>query len=210
MNILSFMTLNQIAARSIFAAFLILGSFALPTRAGCGEGLLDGLEPLKDFSELTQEVTACPNPKKLRGLCMYVESKEKDPNPQGRYSWKYQKKIFEAACIDVKKDSEEEIGKKISKLWHDNEKTLICNNTKFDVANGNIIKFAVNLKFDEFLINMAKWKVNFNKVDEMDGRTVLDYVQDQIVRNKGLPSEPTLKDYYNMLRDAGAKHKWEL
>ncbi|MBW8359257.1 MAG: hypothetical protein K0M63_05555 [Weeksellaceae bacterium] len=158
----------------------------------------------------TTETTPCPNPKKLRGLCMFVDSAEKDPNPQGRFVWKYQRKFLEAACVDVKKDSEEEIGKKISKVWAENERTLICNNTKFDVTNGNLIKFAVNLKFDEFILDMAQWKVNFNKVDETDGRTVLDYVQSQIERNKGLPAEPTLKRYYDMLKKAGAKHKSEL
>lgn len=158
----------------------------------------------------SKAVATCPDPKKLRGLCMFVDSKEKDTNPQGRFVWKYQRKILEAACADPKKDSEEEIGRKISKLWKDNEATLICNNTKFDVPNGSIIKFAVNLKFDEFMIDMARWKVNFNKVDETDGSTVLDYVQSQIVSNKGLPTEHQLKDYYMMLRKAGAKHKSEL
>lgn len=163
-----------------------------------------------EVAAAAQEETVCPNPKKLRGLCMFVDSKEQDPNPQGRFVFKYQRKLLEAACVDVKKDSEEEIGKKISKVMQENEKTLICNNLKFDVANGNIIKFAVNLKFDEFLIDMAQWKVNMNKVDETDGRTVLDYVQVQLERNKGLPQEPVLKRYYDMLKKAGAKHKNEL
>ena len=79
--------------------------------------------------------TPCPNPKKLRGLCMFVDSKEQDPNPQGRFVWKYQRKLLEAACINVRTDSEEEIGKKIAKVWQENEKTMICNNTKFDVES---------------------------------------------------------------------------
>ena len=141
---------------------------------------------------------------------MLVDSKEKDPNPQGRFVFKYQRKFLEAACADPIKDSEEEIARKIAKVWKDNESTLICNNTKFDVANGNIIKFAANLKFDEFMIDMTFWKVNLNKVDEMDGRTVLDYLQVQIERNKGLASEPVLKRYYVMLRKAGGRHKFEL
>ncbi|MBW8359258.1 MAG: hypothetical protein K0M63_05560 [Weeksellaceae bacterium] len=161
-------------------------------------------------SAQTSETTPCPNPKKLRGLCMFVSSKEEDPFPQGRFVWKYQRKLLEAACINVKIDSEEEIGKKIAKVWAENESTLICNNTKFDVANGSIIKFAVNLKFDEFLIDVTKWKVNLNKVDETDAKTVLDYVHSQIEANKGLATEPVLKRYYQMLKDAGAKHKSEL
>lgn len=197
--------------RSVIATFLILTSFAVhATEADCEDKTIQDMQPVMAVAAAAQEETMCPNPKKLRGLCMFVSSKEEDSNPQGRFVWKYQRKLLEAACIDVKKDSEEEIGKKIAKVWKDNEATLICNNTKFDVANGNIIKFAVNLKFDEFLIDVTKWKVNLNKVDETDGRTVLDYVQSQIAANKGLATEPVLKKYYQMLKDAGAKHKSEL
>lgn len=197
--------------RSAIATFLILTSFAVHAQeADCEDKTIEEMRPVMEVAAAAQEETVCPNPKKLRGLCMFVDSKEQDPNPQGRFVFKYQRKLLEAACVDVKKDSEEEIGKKISKVMQENEKTLICNNLKFDVANGNIIKFAVNLKFDEFLIDMAQWKVNMNKVDETDGRTVLDYVQVQLERNKGLPQEPVLKRYYDMLKKAGAKHKNEL
>ena len=179
--------------------------------ANCQAANTSPLKPINKVVTPAPELpSVCPNPKKLRGLCMFVDSKEKDPNPQGRFVWKYQRKLLEAACADPAKDSEEVIGRKISKMWKDNEAILICNNTKFDVANGSILKFAVNLKFDEFLIDATHWKVNLNKVDEMDGRTLQDYVRAQIERNKGLPAEPTLKQYYIMLRKAGAKHKSEL
>lgn len=173
---------------------------------------IDG-EADKSFVSNEAVSTPCPNPKKLMGLSMYIDSKQRDPNPQGpngQYDWKWQRKMFEAACVDAIKDSEEEIGRKISSMMKQHEAKLEVNNTKFDVSNGNIIKFAVNLKFDEFLIWMAKWKVDFNKVDVTDGRTVLDYVSDQIIRNKGLPQEPVLKGYYNMIKKAGGKHKYEL
>lgn len=197
--------------RSAIVTFLILTSFAVHVQeADCADKKIQEMRPVMEVAAAVQEETVCPNPKKLRGLCMYVDSKEKDPKPQGRFVFKYQRKILEAACVDVKKDSEEEIGKKISAVLKENEKTLICNNLKFDVSNGNIMKFAVNLKFDEYLIDMAQWKVDFNKVDETDGRTVLDYVKDQWENNKGLPQEPVLKRYYDMLKKAGAKHKNEL
>ena len=198
--------------KSIFTILMLVLLFALPQmEAHCQTANTHTIKPITSVETSVTELPAvCPNPKKLRGLCMFVDSKEKDPNPQGRFVWKYQRKLLEAACADPAKDSEEEIGRKIVKLWKDNEATLICNNTKFDVGNGNIIKFAVNLKFDEFLIDMTYWKVNLNKVDEMDGRTVLDYVAMQIQENEGLASEPVLKRYYAMLKKAGAKHRVEL
>lgn len=157
-----------------------------------------------------QEKTICPNPKKLRGMCMLLSSQDRDANPQGHFVYLYQRKFLEAACVDVNKDNDEVIARKISKVWKENESTLICNNTKFDVSNGNIIKFAVNIKFDNFITDVTYWKVNLNKVDETDGRTVLDYIRDQIERNKGLASEPVLKGYHSQLRKAGARYKSEL
>lgn len=147
---------------------------------------------------------------KLRGLCSTVSERGKDPNPQGRYTWRYQRKILEASCVDVATDSEELIAQKVSKMWKENEETLICNNTQFDVSNGNLIKFAVTVNFDEFILDAADWKVNFNKVDKTDGRTVLDYVQSAIDQSKNQPIEKKFRDYYRILRKAGAKHRAEL
>lgn len=114
------------------------------------------------------------------------------------------------SCADPLKDSEEEIGRKIKAVWDSNEEKLICNNTQFDITDGSLIKYAVNMKFDDFLLDLVKWKVNLNKIDESDGRTVLDYVKFHIEKEKGLGTEPILKRYYNLLREAGAKHKYEL
>jgi hypothetical protein len=150
------------------------------------------------------------NLKRLRGLCMYVGSKEKIPGRDGRYVWGYQRRIFEAAGVDTLKDNTDEIARKISRMWNRYEPFLECKSTQFDITDGSIIKYAVNMKFEEFLIDMVSWKVNLNKIDDADGMTVLDYIQMQIGRNRGLPSEPYLKGYYDMLKKAGAKHRVEL
>lgn len=156
------------------------------------------------------ETSPCPNPKKLRSLCSFVGQFSKESEPQGRYEYTYQKRILEAACVDINKDSEEEISRKIAKVWKENEDTLICNNTQFDVGNGSIIKYGVISGFDHFVFDMAQWKVNFNKVDESDGRTVLDYVKYHLERAKGTATERKLKLYYSSLKRAGAKHRSEL
>ena len=198
--------------KSVLTTLIIVLLFALPTLdAHCQAANANTIKPInKIVTPATEGPTVCPNPKKLRGMCMLLSSQEKDAIPQGRFNYKYQRKFLEAACVDVNKDSEEVIAQKISKVWKENEDTLICNNTKFDVNNGNIIKFAANIKFDNFITDMALWKVNLNKVDKTDGRTVLDYIKDQIERNKGLATEPVLQGYYNQLKKAGAKHRVEL
>ena len=151
--------------------------------------------------------------KKLRGLCMIVDSQEKDPKPQGRFKWKYQRRILEATRINPETESEEQIGKKIARMWKVAEELGLagaCNNAKFDVIDGSIIKFAVCLKFEEFIIDVTFWGLNLNKVDLSDGKTVLDYTQEQIDRNIGIATEPDLRRIYETLRKAGAKHAREL
>jgi len=176
----------------------------------CNDVTPDALEPMLKVAEAVNNDTECSNPKKLRGMCAVVGDLTEDSEPQGKYKYLYQRKIFEAACVDINKDSEEEIARKVSKVWKENEDKLICNNTRFEVANGNIIKFAVDSTFDSFLTDIATWKINLNKVDETDGRTVLDYVKYQMERAKGTPSEQRISFYYRTLRSAGAKHKSEL
>jgi hypothetical protein len=99
------------------------------------------------------EEEPCPNPKKLRGLCGFVGSFTRDSNPEGKYEYLYQRRILEAACVDVNNDSEEEIARKVSQVWKENENTLICNNTEFEVSNGNIIKYAIDARFDSFVFD---------------------------------------------------------
>lgn len=150
----------------------------------------------------------------LRGLCMYVGDREENAEPligvDRSYVWAYQKRVFEAAMVDLSQDDREAIRKKISKVWKQNEDELTCNNTRFDVIGGSVIKYAVNMKFDEFILDMAEWNVDLNKVDKFDGRTVLDYVEYQIERMKGTPSETILLNYRRILSDAGAKRSSEL
>jgi len=189
---------------------MLLATNLFAADADCNEDSTSALRPVIKVAQLASEELKCSNPKKLRGLCMYIGDMEKDPNPQGRFVYKYQRKILEAACVDVNKDDEATIAKKIARVWKENEDQLTCDNIQFDVVQGSIIKFAVSLKFDSFILDMAKWKVNLNKVDKFDDRTVLDYVEYQMERMKGKPSEIILKNYYRILKDAGAKHKREL
>lgn len=152
----------------------------------------------------------CSDPKKLRMLCMYVGGMSEDPEPRGRYRYKYQRKLFEAACVDLEKDSEATIAAKVSRVWRQYEDSLTCDNSRFDVVNGNLLKYAVNIKFDVFLYDVVDWKVNLNRVDSSDNRTVLDYVEYQMRINKGNASFRILESYYALLRKAGAKHQREL
>lgn len=54
------------------------------------------------------------------------------------------------------------------------------------------------------------WKVDLNQVDDADGRTLLDYVDKELELKRGTINEPSLQQYHDMLRQAGARRASEL
>lgn len=152
----------------------------------------------------------CPNPQRLRNMCMFVGNLSADTTNSGKWRYNYERRFHEAACVDTARDSKEVVARKISQLWRQEEERLVCNNLQFDVQDGNILKYAVAVQFDAFIADAIAWKVNLNKVDASDGRTLLDYVQYHMERTRGGAVEKKLANYYDALRKAGARHKREL
>lgn len=190
--------------------FLLLSSMiAFAQEEDCEEETPKLVAALQKAAK-AEESANCPNQTKLEGLCYAVGDKSKLETPIGKIRFAYQKKFLEASCVNVDSDSPEVVQSKVAKMWSKFRDKLVCNSVSFDVENGSILKFAVANKFDEFIYDALKWKIDLNKVDPTDKRTVLDYIQRQIERNKGNSLEPKLQSYYNRLKAAGAKHKSEL
>lgn len=155
------------------------------------------------------EAADCPPPAKLPAVCMAISNAQKDTS--GKYQFHYQKLVYEAACSSPSEDDEQTGNAKIRQMWSDNTDRLVCNNASFSVIRGNVLKYAASNRFDDFLFDAAMvWKVDLNTVDPSDGRTVLDYVQDEVKRHHGKAIEKSLRSYYDMLRSSGAKHRSEL
>lgn len=152
----------------------------------------------------------CPNPARLRGICTAILNRTPDPSPYVNFPHMYQRRILNAACADASKDSEEEVVRKIQKMWSELEDHLVCNGLTFDIPNGNVVKYAIVVKHDQFIADVARWKVNLDKVDSSDQLTVLDYLAHQIIKHRGTSLESKLRGYYLQLRTSGAKHKSEL
>lgn len=165
----------------------------------------------RQFITAAQSVTdpPCANEAKLRGICAAVSNQDQTAEETQKYPYRYTRKIFEASCVDMYNDPDEVIAQKVSAMWARNADRLTCTDTSFDVEKGSIIRYAVNAKFDKFIWDVVGWKIDLNKVDESDNRTVLDYVRDQIISYKGLSEQGTLESYYDHLRRAGAKHRDE-
>lgn len=146
----------------------------------------------------------------LRGLCTIVSTIQEDDTIGGRYMWAYQRQLLIAANVDITADDEETVARKIREVWEANKHRFQCSSASFDIPRGNIIKFAVNAKFDHFIDDMVNWGIELNDIDEYDQRTVLDYIEHQIQRNQGSSIERRLRGYYDLLRKAGALHLREL
>ncbi len=166
----------------------------------------------KDLVAVTARLNKkCPDVSKLGDLCGAVGFMESDKDPNSSYLHSYQRKVYEAACADYDNDSDEEISRKVNILWNSYPEKFKCSNTSFDVPQGSILKFAVAKRFQDFIVDAAQiWKVDLNKVDPSDGRTLLDYVKKELDQSIGTAGEKHLRLYYSVLRQAGAKYKSEL
>ena len=162
-------------------------------------------------STYAAEVSApCPDPSKLKNLCMMVSSRMPLPATLGTDQYRYQHAFKQAACVNEANDSPAIAAEKIRQAWAAAEDKLVCNSVQFDVQAGNVLKFAVSTKFDDFIDEVLTWKINLNRVDPHDQRTVLDYIQYHIQKNEGNELQGKFQRYYQLFRKAGAKHKSEL
>lgn len=149
-------------------------------------------------------------PKNLKSLCYWVDGRTKDLSPDGDFEYQYQRDLYEAAGI-TSKDTDEEVVEKMRTFWKKWGPTLTCSNTKFDITNGSVIKFAVSSLFTPFLEDVVHtWKLDLNVIDVADGKTILDYIEGQIVSSKGTTNEKTLIRYREVFVQAGAKHAKEI
>jgi hypothetical protein len=146
-------------------------------------------------------------------ICSLIGGMNRDWTPGSPYAYHYERNIYEASGVDIDNDTDEEIGEGVSALWDAAYYQLICNNTQFDVREGNILKFAVKIRFREFIEDAAMlWNIPwaFNLVDCSDGRTVLDYIEKEIDLNLGNANESVLRRYHDIVRQAGGKRRAEL
>ena len=172
------------------------------------------LEHLNNARFETAPVFFCPIPEKIENICMFVDGRNLEPDAEwrktfGDYVYRYQRKILDAACV-IGKDEESTVNKKVQTMWTASRDKLNCLSIQFDASGGNILKFAISSKFDQFIHDAIWWGVDLNWVDEIDKRTVLDYVSYEIEKHKGTNIESKYAHYYKLLRDAGAKHRHEL
>ena len=159
--------------------------------------------------EKQKEVCDCPEPKggKFIYFCTLVENQDK----------RYVTQMMEIACADPKKDLPETVRAKVQCMFAKYYAEFGCDSTGFSIAQGNILKYAVNQEFENFIYGMVEeFGIDINIKDPADGKTLLDFILDEKIRYKrGVPEyqfkAKELEDIYNTLRiDYYALHANEL
>lgn len=142
------------------------------------------------------------NARALRGMCDHVITPD---FLDGQYS--YVTKFKQAAGV-TEEDSEEEVYRKIRKVWDEYEDCLTCHTIAFALQGGNILKAATVSLNETFYKAVIKWGVNLNRIDPVDGKTVLDFLQDKLAKNP--PNIEFYRAYYQIFKEHGAKHAAEI
>lgn len=150
----------------------------------------------------------CPDPRKLRNICMAVSERIPEKDPGVTYRYRYRTQILQASCVEPS-DTKEQMRAKVAAMWRQNQPRLICNSLQFDIQNGSVFKFAINQFFDAFIDDAIELGVPLDTVDA-DGQTVMDYLRDKIERSQGKQTAKIFETYRERLRRAGAKYSSEL
>lgn len=169
------------------------------------------------LGQVTNEVCDCPKPTKddLLNIChsIYVRESYNGTEP---FTWEYQRRLWEIACVNPLKDTPEEVINKIQCFWNKYRADFTCDNYVDSlVSNKNIIKFCLERGFTAFVTEaVKKYHLDMNFTDK-DGKTVLDCIIElrDICSKRPPVDEYKIKEYnrfYDMLRKNGAKHANEL
>lgn len=113
-------------------------------------------------------------------------------------------------------DNELIIKAKVQRFWNLYYEYFGCDTLGFATEYGNILKFAIHNSYNTFIDSMvSNFLIDINKIDPSDGKTLLDFVKEEINRYGAMPEQNSrveeLKTIYKHLRnDLGAKHASEL
>lgn len=150
--------------------------------------------------------------KHLRNVQLFISGvNEARPDPSHNFRYEWQVRFARAAQAEGEIDTPEEI-ERLRRIWHrfDERGLFDVVSLQFDVQNGSLLKYAAIRLHDAFVQFAAEYQLGLNRIDEADGRTVLDYLEYHIKRSKGSATAEQLGVYYERLRQAGAKHRREL
>lgn len=146
----------------------------------------------------------------LDGLCASISTQQRARENPTEIAYVFERKIFQAANVDFSKDTGASARLKLKTLWMNHPWDFQCQANNFNVSNGSILKYAVATRTFSLLDDFHIWNLDYNRVDESDGRTVLDYIESLIPQYVGTNIGTNLTNYREIVREHGGLHAGQL
>lgn len=184
----------------------------------CSVWLLSNGQDRYFLSKILNEIDECPAPtgEQISALCLHVSYPERDETTS-TIAYNYHRSLWEMSCASPEEDSREVGREKVRKMWAKYKEKIRCPPIGSSLAEDlNITKFAIvrfNHRFTYELV--VVYKLDFNFIDEKDGMTLLDFVQDMIeFQERQVPPAEELIQYYERIYNGivknGGKHAKDL
>jgi len=162
---------------------------------------------LKNVSDTCKE----PKASDFKSFCADVSTKAKATGSKtDTVEFLYEQRLWEVACAVMGVDDLETAKIKIQTWWNKYKTKCKCDSLGFNIPNGNLLKFSVSQSLPDVIDTMVStYGLDINFKDPVDGKNVLDYVNDELIRFKsGGISQESIKiyeDYRASLIKLGAK-----
>jgi hypothetical protein len=199
---------------SFFAVSIItLSGFAAPSDINCDKTTFFE-KNLDELETVTSKVESCPKPTsdQFITVCLSIDGK-KDPKDGDKFGYKYQEDLWEMSCANAGKDSPEVAKQKIQIMWNTYRAEFKCKgNTENSINGGNVTKFAMDEGLGIFVIHaIKKYNLDMNFIDPYDGKTILDFVEEKLVKlPKADDRYPEYQRVLELLLANGAKRAGDL
>ena len=172
---------------------------------------------LKDIQKITLSTQECPQPtsQQFEQICDQVYTK-KEASDESELSFKYQETLWKMSCAKDGEENLEEARLKVQQMWNKYRTSFSCDYPGVQVPRGNITKLSLDTGFSIFILDAVKnYKLDMNFKDPTDGKTIVDYLKDEIDRYKKstVDVNSKIKEYenlYSVLKAQGAKHSKDL
>lgn len=133
------------------------------------------------------------------------------------FTYTYQEKLWQISCAEPGVDNLESARVKIQCMWNKYREKFRCYNySSSSATDANILKLSIDDGLSGLSVEwFRKYKLDFNFIDPQDGKTILDWLNDQEIKIRKTPPVNTERadEYqrlYKMFKTGGAKHSSEL
>ena len=153
---------------------------------------------MSEFVMLVEDTCKKPTTSDFKRLCLDLSSRAKiSDKDKELFTFMYEKRMWDLACVDIGIDSEETAKLKVQKWWNKYKTNCKCDSVAFGLQNGNYLKFALSQNMPEVIETIASsYGGDINFIDPADGLNLLDYIIAEIARLKKLENSTNSVSVY--------------